>query len=102
MHFDVYRTTGAMKVGYPFLLSVQSNRLSGVDTVVVPMEAAVDLPGRPDAALNPEFTIERMSVRLVPMQIFTIPSNRLGRPVHGLKDYDTVIVRGLDALFSTA
>lgn len=102
MQFDVHRTPGPMKRDAPFLLVVQSDRVASKGTaIVVPMVPPLSL-SHADGDLNPEFTVDRTSVCLMPTLMFTIETHRLGPVVRSLKDYDTDIVRALDIVFSTA
>ena len=90
--FDVYASPG----GAGYVLDVQADVLSGLNTrVVVPLLPLSDAP-EPAKRLNPVFEIESERHVMVTQFMAAIPRALLGRPVSNLADQDTEIMAALD------
>ena len=93
--FDVYRNS----VGEGFLLEVQADLLSHLNTrVVVPL-----LPSggefQPARGLNPVFEIEGSRFVMATQFLATVPSSLLKAPVARLGAFRAEITTALDMLF---
>lgn len=98
--FDVYRHPDAvLRKHTPFLLDVQNDYISSVDTrVVLPMRTA-KLAGLPMRDLNPAFEIGGLQVVLDTPAIAAFPAADLRNPVMSLRTQAEPIVSALDTLF---
>ena len=97
--FDVYRHPDAkQRVATPFLLDVQNEYISGLQTrVVLPLRSAerVAIPLRD---LNPALEVEGIAV-ILDAAIGAVPLSMLKSPVGNLRAQADLIVSALDALF---
>jgi len=101
--FDVHRNAGRRKDEIPFVVIVQSSKFKNYRRrVVVPLVRASAIGTIPFSAFNPSFVIKGMKVVLHPLEIVSIPSERLGVKVGSLADADQQIIGALDELFSRA
>lgn len=102
--FDVHRNVGAMRSSMPFIVVVQSKQFdSFYRRAVVPLVLKKDMSGslsKSRSRTNPEFVIERQTVVLHPLEMNTIPANKLGEFVCSLKDEGSIISDALDELFT--
>ncbi len=100
--FDVYRHPDAtLRKSTPYLLDLQNNYISNVDTrIVAPMRAA-RLFGPPMRDLNPPFEITGMQVVLDIAALAAFPAADLRTPVLSLQAQSDVIVGALDTLFGS-
>ena len=100
--FDVYRhPDAALRKFTPFLLDVQNDYISSVDTrVVLPMRAA-RLAGVPMRGLNPSFEIGGLEVVLDTPAIAAFPAAELSNPVLSLRAHAHPIIDPLDTLFGS-
>ena len=98
--FDVYRHPDAvLRKHTPFLLDVQNDYISSVDTrVVLPMRTA-KLAGLPMRDLNPAFEIGGLRVVLDTPAIAAFPAAELRHPVMSLRTQAEHIASALDTLF---
>lgn len=98
--FDVYRHPDAvLRERTPFLLDVQNDYISSVDTrVVLPMRAA-RMAGAPMRDLNPVFEIDGVQVVLDTPAIAAFPAAELRNPVMNLRMDAAPIAHALDTLF---
>jgi toxin CcdB len=98
--FDVYRHPDAtLRKATPFLLDVQNEYISGLQTrVVLPLRAAQLLP-LPMRDLNPVLDVGGVAVVLDAAAIGAIPLSELKAPVANLRTQADLIVNALDALF---
>ena len=98
--FDVYRHPDAkQRVNTPFLLDVQNEYISGLQTrVVLPLRSAerVAIPLRD---LNPALEVEGVAVILDAAAIGAVPLSMLKSPVDNLRAQADLISSALDALF---
>ncbi|MDH4396749.1 MAG: CcdB family protein [Limnobacter sp.] len=99
--FDVYPNTSKHSASTPYLLDVQSDLFSGLDTrMVIPLRSLeyfpeVKLPGR----LTPVFSVDGQDCLLETPKMAAIPARELKQPVINLSNEQAVITGALDFLF---
>ena len=94
--FDVHQNAISKSQDIPFVLDVQSELLSDLETrIIVPMEA---IPADHSAIkrLNPIFEIQGRRVILVPTEIATVPKTDLGEVVANLGNHRDIIISAID------
>lgn len=83
-----------------YLLDVQSDILSGLNTrAVVPLMPVDDSP-KPAAYLNPIFEINDEPYVMLTQFIAAIPQSELNKPVTNFTEFHSEIVTALDMLFT--
>lgn len=93
--FDVCQNEG----GSGYLLDVQSDLLSDLNTrVVVPLLPTIEAP-KPAQRLNPEFEIERTRVVMATQYMAAIPESELKTAICNLAEQQHEISAALDMLF---
>jgi toxin CcdB len=101
--FDVHRNLGVHKDSIPFVVIVQSAQFDNYRRrVVVPLVRASALGKISHATFNPTFKIRGSSVVLHPLEIVSIPVDKLGALVGSLSDQSELIVAALDELLTQA
>lgn len=101
--FDVHRNTGIHKDTIPFVVIVQSAQFDEYRRrVVVPLVRSSAIGKVSYAAFNPAFKIRGSLVVLHPLEIVSIPIDKLGALVGSLSDRSDVIVAALDELLTRA
>ena len=97
--FEVYRNLNRATAQYiPFLLDIQNDLFSQLQTrVVVPLQLVEEF-GQPAEILNPEFIIEKHKVIMVTPQLAGIAIQELAEPVGSVKDQRDTIIAALDFL----
>ena len=101
--FDVHRNLGIHKDSIPFVVVVQSAQFDNYRRrVVVPLVRASALGKISHGTFNPTFKIRGTAVVLHPLEIVSIPVDRLGALVASLTDQSQQIVAALDELFTRA
>jgi len=100
--FDVYRhPDAALRKSTPYLIDLQNNYISGLDTrVVIPLRLA-KLFGPPMRDLNPSFDVDGTEVILDTAALAAIPTAELRIPVANLQAQSERIVDALDTLFGS-
>ena len=100
--FSVYKNkNAATKARVPYLLDVQSNLLSELETrVVVPLCVATAMKGNALTVLTPRFEIEGKELVAMTPQLAGISRKGLGAEVGQLNDQREAIIRALDFLFT--
>jgi toxin CcdB len=94
--FSVYKNND--NSGY--LLDVQSDILSGLNTrAVVPLLRIDDSP-KAASYLNPTFVIENESYVMLTQYIAAIPESELNKRVTNLTEFHSEIMTALDMLFT--
>ena len=94
--FDVYKSN--TRNGY--LLDVQSDILSGLNTrVVVPLMLISESP-KPAERLNPIFEINNQTTTMATQFIAAIPESELRHPIINLNNHHQEITEALDMLFT--
>ena len=101
--FDVHRNTGNHKDSIPFVVIVQSAQFDNYRRrVVVPLVRASALGKIGHGSFNPTFKIRGTSVVLHPLELVSIPVDKLGALVGSLSEQSQQIVAALDELFTRA
>jgi toxin CcdB len=99
--FDVFRNPGQHRDSIPFVVVVQSGIFDGYRRrVVVPLVKRSQVKSLDRSRLNPTFTVKGVSVVLHPLDIVSVPLDRLGKPVASLAQHGNKIVEALDELFT--
>lgn len=99
--FDVFRNSGPHADAVPFLLDVQSDLLSDLETrVVIPLSRSdkfpvIKIPQR----LTPIFNIEGVDYLLETPKLAAVPLRLLKSPAHSLAAEHARITGALDFLF---
>ncbi len=93
--FDLYRNPD--QSGY--LLDVQSDLLSDLNTRVVVPLMPLDHAPRPAEILNPVFDIHEIPHVMVTQFLSAVPTSLLRRPVVSLARQSEVVTRALDLLY---
>ena len=101
--FDVHRNLGIHKDGIPFVVIVQSAQFDNYRRrVVVPLVRSSALGKISHRTFNPTFKIRGTSVVLHPLEIVSIPIDKLGALAGSLSEQSQLIVAALDELFTRA
>ena len=101
--FDVHRNLGKHRDNIPFVVVVQSSQFNEYRRrVVVPLVRRSALGKVSHARLNPTFKIRGTPVVLHPLEIVSIPTDRLGELVDSLSAESRQIVAALDELLTQA
>lgn len=101
--FDVHRNPGTRGDAIPYVVVVQSAQFDSYRRrVVVPLVRAGTLGATPFAAFNPTFRFGGMKVVLHPLEMVSVPLDRLGPAVGSLAGEGQTIIAALDELFSRA
>jgi toxin CcdB len=101
--FDVHRNTGYHKDSIPFVVIVQSAQFDSYRRrVVVPLVKSSALGKVSHSTFNPTFKIRGTSVVLHPLEIVSIPVDKLGTLVGSLKVESQTIMAALDELLTQA
>jgi toxin CcdB len=101
--FDVHRNTGHHMDSIPFVVIVQSAQFDSYRRrVVVPLVKSSAIGKVSHATFNPAFKIRGTSVVLHPLEIVSIPVDRLGVLVGSLREQSQLIVAALDELLTQA
>ena len=100
--FDVFRNDGKYSEIVPFVVDIQNDILSNLDSrIVIPLQSA-DYLKKMDVSviqnLNPGFTVCDMEVILAPQQMAAIRVRELGKKVDSLVTSRHEIVSALDIL----
>jgi toxin CcdB len=82
-----------------YLLDVQANLLSHLNTCVVVPLMPIDRAPQPAKVLNPIFVIEGASYVMATQFLATVPRRVMGREVRSLQDEAAKVVAALDCLF---
>lgn len=95
--FDIYENIGHNKEQIPFVIDIQNDILSDINTrVVVPL--GLNKPYNKN--INPKFTINNKELTMMTTKIATIPLNALGDKIGTLEDKRTEILNALDFLIT--
>lgn len=101
--FDVFRNPGQTKVAIPFVVAVQSavHDAHGRCVAVPLVRKDRDVPVYA-RRMNPGFIVAGVSVVLHPLDIATLPMEKLGPPVASLASCGDDIIAALDEVFTRA
>jgi len=101
--FDVHRNAGKNRDAIPFVVLVQSSLFDGYRRrVVVPLVRKSTLGKISNARFNPTFKIDGVPVVLHPLEIVSVPCDRLGDLVASLDHEGERIIDALDELLTRA
>lgn len=96
--FDVHENIGKHKRAIPFVVIVHSSQFDSYRRrAVVPLVRAKEIEHQRFETFNP-FTVRGITVVLHPLEIVSIPLDRLGTRVDSLTDSDQEIIAALDEL----
>jgi len=100
--FTVYRNQNpGSKADFPFLLDVQSDLLSELETrVVIPLCSRGWLNSEPITKLVPELEIEGETFLALTPQLAGLSTKELGEPVANLGRYRDQLIVALDLLIT--
>jgi len=93
--FHVYRNIE----GDGFLMDVQANLLSHLNTCAVVPLLPLDKAPTPAKVLNPTFEVEGSTYVMATQFIAAVPRRLLSRQVLNLEEHAAVVVNALDCLF---
>ncbi len=98
--FTVYKNKNPhTRAEAPFLLDIQNDLLSGLETrVVVPLRSASALKGKVLKTLTPLLVIEGASFVMLTPQLAGIPKSELGAPVAQVQQHRAEIIAAIDLL----
>jgi toxin CcdB len=100
MQGDVHLNIDESRDYAPFLLDVQVNLLSDLDTsVVVPLVRASAF-GRPAGRLHPRFTIDGQEVVMATHLLAAVRRSRLGDVVASLSEHRDTVFCAIDVLLT--
>jgi toxin CcdB len=100
--FDIHRNPGARRTDVPFVVIVQSRIFDdAARRVVVPLLNEAAAPPH-QTSLNPIFEVEGRRVVLHPLQIVSVPFDRLGPKVGSLATEGDRIIAALDLVITRA
>jgi toxin CcdB len=101
--FDVHRNSGIHKDSIPFVVIVQSAQFDSYRRrVVVPLVRSTAIGKVRHGTFNPTFKIRGTSVVLHPLEIVSIPVDKLGALVGSLKVESQTVMAALDDLLTQA
>lgn len=101
--FDVHRNPGRQTDAIPFVVVVQSSQFDAYRRrVVVPLVRADKMGPATFAAFNPTFRLQGIEVMLHPLEMVSVPLDRLGPCIDSLAAEGQAIVRALDELLTRA
>jgi toxin CcdB len=100
MQGDVHLNGDESRDYAPFLLDVQVNLLSDLDTrVVVPLVRASAF-GRPAGRLHPRFTIDGQAVVMATHLLAAVRRSTLGDVVASLSEHRDTVIGAIDVLLT--
>lgn len=96
--FDIHRNNNLESThDFPYLLDIQSDILSGLDTrVVVPLSENIKVITH----LNPEFMIDKKLYSLLTQELAGVHKSVLGEKCGSLNDKRSEIIAALDFMIS--
>lgn len=101
--FDVHRNPGQNRDSIPFVVVVQSAVFDDyARRVVIPLVKKSHLGAVHHARFNPCFTIKGVSVVLHPLEIVSVPVNKLGKRISSLAEHGLRIIDAIDGLVTRA
>jgi toxin CcdB len=101
--FDVHRNPGKNREAIPFVVLVQSALFDDYKRrVVVPLVRKSTLSKISNARFNPTFKLQNIAVVLHPLEIVSVPTERLGEAIGSLSSEGSRIMDALDELLTRA
>ncbi len=102
--FDVHRNNGLQKANIPFVVLVQSVLFDEYRRrLVVPLVRISAMPVKSKivgSRLNPQFTIDQVDVVLHPLEMASIPTDKLGEFVCSLSEHGLTISDAMDEVLT--
>lgn len=103
MQFDAYPTPGPAKAFFPYVVDVQADLLSSLDTRLIvpllPIQAGKTAP-KLLTRLNPVVELAGKRYVLLANQIANVAASRLRKPAGNLADQRQAIVEAVDFLIT--
>lgn len=100
--FDVHRNLGQHRASIPFVVIVQSRRLDAYRRrLVIPLVRSTSV-SVVEPNLNPRFSIESTDVILHPLDMVSVPLDRLGECVGNLVGEGDRIIAAVDIVITRA
>ena len=97
--FDVHRYPGRGHDGIAYVVVLQSSYFDGYHRrVVIPLVKKSGFGGNWPARFVPTLTVMGEQVVLVPLDVFSLPADKLGKPVASLADHGQQIIDAMDEL----
>ncbi|TAH46544.1 MAG: plasmid maintenance protein CcdB [Dokdonella sp.] len=101
--FDVHRNPASKQDNVPYVVVVQSSVFDDYRRrVVVPLALKSNYGPICNARFQPGFTVKGKPVVLLPLDIGSVPSDKLGEPVASLAAHGERIIAALDELITRA
>jgi toxin CcdB len=102
--FDVHRNNGLQKANIPFVVLVQSVLFDAYRRrLVVPLVRLSATPVKSEivgSRLNPQFKIDQVDVVLHPLEMVSVPTDKLGEFVCSLSEYGLTISDAIDEVLT--
>jgi len=101
--FDVHRNPGQQRDLVPYVVVVQSCVYDGYKRrVVVPLGRKSEYGAVYNTRFLPVFTVKGVKVVLLPLDITSVPVDRLGESIASLAAHGDAIIGALDELITRA
>ena len=100
MQCDVHENPGDTGDYAPFLLDIQANLLSDLETRVIVPLVHVRAFGRPASRLHPQLTVNGQRVIMATHLLAAVRRSGIGTRVTSLADQRDVIISAVDVLLS--
>ena len=101
--FDVHHNSGRNRDAIPFVVTVQSALFDSYKRrVVVPLVRKSTLGKISSSRFNPTFRIANVAVVLHPLEIVSVPVEKLGTKIGSLASDGDAILSALDELLTRA
>jgi toxin CcdB len=102
--FDVHRNNGLQKANIPFVVLVQSVLFDAYRRrLVVPLVRLSAMPVKSEivgSRLNPQFKIDQVDVVLHPLEMVSVPTDKLGEFVCSLSEHGLTISDAIDEVLT--
>jgi toxin CcdB len=102
--FDVHRNIGLQNANIPFVVIVQSTIFDDYRRrLVVPLVRLSAMPSKSKAVgsrLNPRFKINNVNVVLHPLDMASVPSEKLGKFVCSISEHGLAVSDALDEVLT--
>lgn len=101
--FDVHRNPGQHRDSIPYVVVVQSAIFDAYQRrVAIPLVKKSHIGTVHHARFNPGFIIQGVNVVLHPLEMVSIPADRLGAPIASLTEHGDRIMDAVDELLTRA
>lgn len=101
--FDVHRNPGQSRDAIPYVVALQSSMYDEYHRrVVIPLVKQSHFKVGFPARFNPLFTIKGVKVVLDPLDMLSMPLDKLGKPVASLAEHGKLICDAVDELMTRA